>query len=176
METIKSFVREHRKGVAVALLVLSAAAVLYGAYSLFTYSIPMTQGGDAYTTAYQSAVADKATVLYDAAQQAYQEGNYKAAQALLTKAYSECTDSSGHLPDSRNALAGDIQFLLGNALAKDKNVKDAITAYGQSLRHNPNHMYAKYNLELLQQSAGGGAGGGNGQPGGPGKGGGKKGI
>ena len=60
---------------------------------------------------------------------------------------------------------------------KQKKVKEAVQAYEQALRHNPNHMYAKYNLELLQQtSPGGGGGGDNGKPGGAGKGGGKKGI
>jgi tetratricopeptide (TPR) repeat protein len=176
METIMSFVRAHRQRVATAVLVLSAAVLLYGGYALLTYSVPMTQGGDGYVTAHNSLVGDKAAVLYNAGQEAYQEGEFAVAEKLLTKSYSELTDSSGHLPDSRNALAGDIQFLLGNSLVKQKKVKDAVQAYEQSLRHNPNHMYAKYNLEMLQQSGGGSSGGGDGKPGGPGKGGGKKGI
>jgi tetratricopeptide (TPR) repeat protein len=172
MDTIKSYIRGHRAGLTTTLLLLLCATLLFGGYQLLTYSLPMATGD--YRTAHDSLVGDKANVLYDAALQAYEQGDYQTAQKLLTRAYSLCTDSSGHLPESRAALAAEIQFLIGNTLVKTEKVKSAVQAYEQALRHNPNHLYAKYNLELLQQSS---SGGGNGQqPGNGGSGGGKKGI
>src|SRR5439155_7960845 len=128
------FLDKRRRQVCITLLVVSAAVLLFGLYSLVTYSIQLQTSG--YATAHESYVADKAMVAYDAALQAYEQGDFAIAQVLCTQAYSDLTSSDGKLPASRNALAGDIQFLLGNSLVKQKKVKEAVQAYEQALRHN----------------------------------------
>lgn len=176
MEKIKAFFSAHRVGVVATVLVLLLAVLAFGCYQALTYSWPMHRGD--YETAFESYSADRPTVLYDAALAAYQAEEYQAAKELLVKAYNECNNGEGVIPDSRRLLASRIQFLLGNTYVKLKKTEAAVKAYEESLRYDPNNLYTKYNLELLQsQSAGGGGEGGDpNNSGGAGKGGGKKGI
>jgi len=174
MESIKAYISGHRLQVALAGLFVLVLVLAFGLYQLFTYSLPMALGN--YPVAYRSASADRAMVLYDAGLAAYREGDYDSARKLLVEAYSACTGSSGQISESKQKLASQVQFLLGNALYKTKKSKPAIEAWKQALRLDPTNLYAKYNLELLQSNNGGAASDSPDSPGGSGGGGGKKGI
>jgi len=177
MEAIKSFLQARRAGIVSIAAVLMAGALLFGVYQAVTYSWPMHEGR--YRDAFESMVADEATVQYDAALAAYKAGDFETAKKLLTTAFSSCTNSEGVIPESRKQLGSQIQFLLGNTYVKLEKTEPAVKAYEESLRLDPSNLYTKYNLELLQSQSGGNGGGGAGDPQGPGgagKGGGKKGI
>jgi tetratricopeptide (TPR) repeat protein len=172
----QAFVVGHRKKWAIIALMLFAAAMCYGVYRLVAYSVPLYTG-DPYRAA-QAGVGDEAVAIYNAGLTAYERQNYDVAKEIFTQGYSSLTDSTGTIPQSRQKLASDFQFELGNTLVKSGKVPDAIEAYKQALRHNPDNLPAKYNLELLNaQLNGGGDGNGQGdgqggqqpQPGDPGK-------
>lgn len=155
------------EGTAVVFLVVMLLVFGFGLYQLLTYTIPMHKGD--YATASRSYAADRPTVLYDAGLQFYQLHAYERAKILFVAAYSACTESSGSIPQSRQKLAGQIQFMLGNACEGLGQAQPAVEAYAQALRHDPENLYAKYNLERLLMpppSSGGGQGGqGSGQSG-----------
>ena len=164
---------------AIALTVAGILVIGVGAYRLVAYSVPLANGD--YIGAAESGAGDASVALYDAGLQAYREGNLDAAQQLFSASYSKLL-ADGTLPTaySKQKLASDCQFYLGNIQAMNKQIEPAIQAYEQSLRLNPDNMDAKYNLEMLkkQQQGGGGSGNGGdqGKPGGPPGKGGKTGI
>src|SRR5262245_9562327 len=134
---------------AFALLVAGILAIGVGAFRLVAYSVPLAQGD--YIGAADSGAGDASVALYDAGLQAYKEGNLDAAQELFTKSYSALL-GDGTLPTSysKQDLASNCQFYLGNIQAQNHQIDQAIQAYEQSLRMNPNNMDAKYNLEMLK--------------------------
>lgn len=174
MDKVWLFLKKHRLPMVKALMVLFFGILMFGVYQAASYSWPMYKQD--YAKAYYSLVGDKPTVLYDASLAAYQAGEFKLAKDMLIKAYSQCLDSSGHIPESKRQFAAKIQFLLGNVLVKMQMVKPAIEAYKESLRLEPNDLYAKYNLELLRSKNNGNASGDPNNPSGGGSNGGKKGI
>ncbi|MBS1994541.1 MAG: hypothetical protein JSS83_28710 [Cyanobacteria bacterium SZAS LIN-3] len=137
-----------------------------GILRLFNYTLPLYIGNP--VSASESGYGDPVVALYDAALRTYQAQDYEAAGKLAAQAYSKMSEEHGAIgTDARSQkVAGDIQFLLGLTCEKVKQQQQAIEAYEQALRHTPDNLPAKYNLErLLKAQQGGGAGGGGQQPG-----------
>jgi len=159
--------------------VASLLVLALGVRRAVEFTLPMYQGD--YVQAAQSEVAPPVRAFYDAGLQAYEQKDYTSAKDNLSQAYSALSSKTGQIDSREDLIAGDIQFLLGLTHERTKQKFMAIEAYKQALRHNPNHMEAKYDLEHLLSDRGGsgGAGAGAGDtsaPGGkPGKDG-KKGI
>lgn len=179
MNRITSLLYDGRIGLAKCVRVAAILTVLLGIYTLWTYSLPMLAGSYEYAADSSSPVADRAVALYDAGLQRYQNKDYKGAVKVLTEAYNSTLGPQGVVEGDKRKLAANIKFLTGNALVKDKQLGQAVEAYKDALRLDPDNLYAKYNLEMLQQMNGGkgpgeGDGDGNGnQPpgnGAPGKG------
>lgn len=174
LQSVGSYLWERRVQIAVMVAILAGAFSLWGGYRFVTYTVPMLEGD--YIRAAEGG-GDRASALYDAGLKAYENEDYKSAKDHFTKAQSALTDEAGGMPDSKKALAAQIQFSLGNTYFRQKQLKLAAEAYKQSLRLDPANLEAKYNLELLQMMLAGGAGGGDGKgdpnggaPGGPKKG------
>jgi tetratricopeptide (TPR) repeat protein len=173
MDRITSLLRENGVVLGKTVRVACIFAFLFGFYMLFSNSIPMLTKD--YEGAADSYVADRSLALYDAGLQRYRGGDNKGAVRVLNDAYNACLGAKGVVSDDKRKLAGDIKFLTGNALVGQKQLQQAVEAYKDALRLDPNNLYAKYNLELLQAMNGGkGPGPGPGddsKPGGqPGKG------
>ena len=157
------------------LAVLAAIAFLgvfsVGVVRLVSYTLPLYLGHP--DTAAQSDYGDKVVAYYDAALQQYKAHQYDVAAQLAAKAYSTLTAQTGSIPTTARAQseAADIQFLLGISREKNKQQSQAVDAYKQALRHNPDHLAAKYNLERLTKPSSGGGGGGAGKGDGAGQGG-----
>jgi tetratricopeptide (TPR) repeat protein len=175
MNTIATYVHGARFVIAKGIRILALIGLLFGIYALWSHSVPMLNGK--YRDAAESYVGDHAVALYDAGLQQYQAEEFEGAIKTLTDAYNKCLGPQGVVDDEKRKLAAEIKFLTGNALVKSKKLSKAVEAYKETLRLEPNHLYAKYNLELLQQMNGGKGPGEGDEPGGtkPGKGG-KRGI
>jgi tetratricopeptide (TPR) repeat protein len=131
-----------------------------GVVRLVNYTLPLYIGDP--VSAAQSAYGDPVVAYYNASLASYKAGDFDAAVTAASQAYSKLTAEKGSIAqtDRVQKQAGDIQFLLGLCREKTKQPTLAIDAYEQALRHNPNHLAAKYNLErLLKPQGGGGAGG-----------------
>jgi tetratricopeptide (TPR) repeat protein len=126
-----------------------AMVLLTAAYMWATYSIPMLKGK--YESAARSMLGEKEFALYDAGLEAYSDHDYQRAIKLLGQAFTETANSDGEIPKSRENHASEIKFLIGLSQQKSKQPKQAIESYKEALRLNPNHSYAKYNLEMLLQ-------------------------
>lgn len=154
MNKITSHLHGLRFGLAKCVRIASILAFLFGVYALFSYSVPMLNGN--YRSASESSFAgDKAIAMYDHGLMMYQRGEFKGAVKAFNDAYNACLGEQGVVSDDKRKLASEIKFLAGNALVKDKQLTQAVEAYKESLRLDPNNLYAKYNLEMLQQMNGG---------------------
>jgi Ca-activated chloride channel family protein len=152
-----------RFGIGAALFCVLVGVVImgFGAKRLFTYSWPMVVSD--YDRAAQSTDGNKAIALYDLGLKAYRAGAYQDAQEILTKAYSAMTEENQNPLGIDHDLGARVQFLLAVSYERSKQNFMAIEAYKQALRHDPNHLEAKYNLErLLAKRGGGGQGQGEG--------------
>lgn len=76
---------------------------------------------------------------YEAANQAYAEGNYGQAAELYTQVLEE------------EGIAPEVYYNLGNAYYKQNEIGKAILNYERALRLKPFYTDAKYNLQLTQQ-------------------------
>lgn len=153
MNRITSLLYDSRIGLAKCVRVAGIFAFLFGLYMLFSYSVPMLKGN--YGSASNSYAADRCVSLYDTGLQFYQAEEYKPATLALTDAYNACLGPQGLVSDEHRKLAANIKFLTGNALVYQKQLKQAVEAYKEALRLDPDNLEAKYNLELLQQMNGG---------------------
>jgi len=163
-----NYVARHRLMFSVLATIACLVALGFGVRRAAMFTVPMFQAD--YITAAESEVAPPARAYYDAGLVAYQQQDYAGAKELLGKAYSALNADDGSTKASDNLIAGDIQFLLALTHERTKQNFMAIEAYKLALRHNPNNMPAKYNLERLlsDRSGGGGAGEGQGDPSAPG--------
>lgn len=173
-QKIIGFMRDNQNAWAWILLVLSALVLLFGVFYTLTYAVPLHTGD--YNTAVKSGVGEPALALYGKGLELYRQKSFDESIASLSNGYTTLTDKSGQIPESRQKLAGNFQLLIGNSLFYKKKLPEAAEAYRQALRHDPDNMTAKYNLELIltpppQNGGGQGNGQGNGQqPGQPGTG------
>lgn len=153
MNQITSYLYEFRFGLAKCVRVGSILVFLFGILMLFAYSVPMLNGN--YESASRSIVGDKAIALFDRGLQRYKQEDYKGAVGTLNDAYNACLGKQGVVSEDKRKLAAQAKFLAGNALVKDKQLRQAVEAYKESLRLDPDNLEAKYNLEMLQQMNGG---------------------
>lgn len=92
---------------------------------------------------------------------AFEEGNYEAAQKEFQDAYRRGVASykAGNFSEAeelfkqsdREEVAVDAAYNLGNALAKQNKLKEAVIAYEKVLATAPSHALAKENLDLIKK-------------------------
>ncbi len=168
MQTILNYFTRHRIKLSVLAAIVCVIVLALGARRAGQFTVPMYQGEYAYAA--ESEVAPPVRAFYDAGLQAYLAEDYTPAKEHLSKAYSALSSKSGQIDPSEDLIASDIQFLLALTHERTKQKFMAIEAYKQALRHNPDHMAAKYNLErlLLERGGSSGAGAGPGDTSAPG--------
>lgn len=160
MKTIRSFSTRMKVWLTLLFTMICLAGLGYGVYRLFAYSLPMQMGS--YYEASQSEAGDKGVALYDAALQEFNAEHFDTAQQLLVMSYSALTEQKESQSAIDEKMAARVQFLLGVVNEKTNKTQPAIEAYKMALRHNPDHMEAKYNLERLMATGGKGQGNGPG--------------
>ena len=161
MTSLINFVARRRLMFSVIATIACLAVLALGLRRAVMYTVPMFQGD--YVSAAKSEVAAPEYAWYGAGLIAYQQEDYAAAKENLSKAYSALSSEDGQIKPSDNLIAGEIQFLLALTHERTKQNFMAIEAYKQALRHNPDHMVAKYNLERLLSARGGSGGAGAGE-------------
>ena len=150
-----------------ALSLAIAGAFGYGFYGLVTYVLPLSQ--DNFGNARSSLVADPTEVFLNGAAKAYDESllpNGKVDKARLAEATKVLemevdlliSKSGRYNLTDRNKLTR-VYFLLGKCYQRQKKADKAIESYENTLRLDPTHLPAKYNLEMLQSGGDGGEGG-----------------
>lgn len=140
-----------------ALSLAIALAFGYGFYGLFTYALPLAK--DNFRDARTSLVADQTEILLNGAAKAYDEGNLDAAARVLELQLEKLIDKSGRYNRIDRWKLERTYFLLGKIYHKQEKFDKAIQNYEDTLRMNPEHLPAKYNLEMIQMQGGGGEGG-----------------
>ena len=148
MEKKQSLFSTYKAPIATALIAACAILAIYGVVRLFSYSGPMYSQD--FKDASQSIVGDTPLANYDLGVKLYQKEDYDGAKAALEQAFKELTHDSGVVPPARKELAAQIQLLLGVVHEHQKNFRVAVSAYEESLRHNPQLMPSKYNMERLK--------------------------
>ena len=135
-----------------------ACAFGYGFYGLFTYVVPFYKGD--LVTAMDSRVADQSEILINGACDAYDKGKFDEAAMILELALEKLVDKSGRFDLTNRAKLESVFFMLGKCYHLQEKFDKAIANYEDTLRLNPNHLPAKYNLEMIQMDGGKGGGGG----------------
>lgn len=136
----------------VARLAVSLAVALvfaYGYYGLVTYAMPLSQ--DNFRQARTSLVSDDTELLLNGAAKAYKEKRYEETVKVLELALEKLLDKSGRYRAINTYKLERVYFLLGKAYQMSEKPDKAIQSYEDTLRLNPEHRPAKYNLEMLQQ-------------------------
>ena len=140
-------------------LVLSLAIAFafgYGCYGFFTYALPLSQ--DNFREARTSLVADQTEILLNGAAKAYDEGKLDDAARVLELQLEKLIDKSGRYNRLDRWKLERTYFLLGKIYHKQEKFDKAIQNYEDTLRMNPDHLPAKYNLEMIQAQGGKGGG------------------
>jgi len=150
--------RNHGKNLGRLLLSLAIALAFgYGFYGLFTYAAPMSQ--DNFRQARTSYLADQTEILLNGGARAYEEGNLDETTRVLELELETLIDKSGRYSATDKWKLERVYFLLGKAYHRQEKFDKAVQNYEDTLRMNPNHLPAKYNLEMIQMQGGGGEGG-----------------
>lgn len=150
--------QEKSKTLGRALLSLAIALAFgYGFYGLFTYALPLSQ--DNFRQARTSIVADETEILLNGAARAYDEGRLDEATKVLELELEKLIDKGGRYNRADHWKLERVYFLLGKAYHRQEKFDKAIQNYEDTLRMNPSHLPAKYNLEMIQMQGGGGQGG-----------------
>jgi len=163
-EKLLAFLIRNKKAWAITLLCAGTIVLLFGCVKLLSFTLPMLEHnyGDAISG---RRMGDVSIAYYDGGLSTYKQGDYASALKILTAGYTTLSDADGNIPPRRQRLAADYQLLIGNCLFYQQKLKAAAEAYKQALRHDPNDLSAKYNLELIAQIVA--SGGGQGDPKGP---------
>ncbi len=143
-----SLLSKSKIPIVTVLMLLCAALFFYGAMMLFGFSVPMLQ--ENFKDASYSNVGDRVLAKYDLAVQLSQKEDFNGAKKVLDDAFKELTHDSGVVPAGQKDLAARIQLQLGVVSEHQKNFRVAVSAYEESLRHNPQLMASKYNMERLK--------------------------
>jgi len=144
----------------VSLLIAGSFGIGY--YGLHTYALPMSH--DNLRQARISAVADQTEVLLNGAAKAYEEGRVDEAAKVLELNLELLVDKTGRYEASNSWKLERIYFLLGKCYHRMEVFDKARSNYEDTLRLNPAHLAAKYNLEMLNAQGGGGEGGNSPDP------------
>ncbi len=139
-----------------------ALTFAYGYYGLLTYALPLSQ--DNFVQARASLVADDTEILINGAAKAYDEKRYEESIKVLELALEALLDKSGRYRTSNADRLERAYFLLAKAYQVLEKDDKAIQNYEDTLRLNPAHRPAKYNLEMLQQKKKSGGKGGKKNP------------
>lgn len=148
------------RGARIALSLALVSAFGYGFYGLVTYAVPLSH--DDFRQAQTSYVADQTEILINGAAKAYEEGRYEESTKVLELALEQLVSKSGRYQADNRWKLERVYFLLGKSYHRMKQFDKAVQNYEDTLRMNPDHMPAKYNLEMIQSEAGGGGGDGGG--------------
>jgi tetratricopeptide (TPR) repeat protein len=159
--SLLEFATRYRVMISIVALLASLVVLTLGLRQALYYTIPMLQGD--YVGAAQSETVRPTQAWYDAALVSYKRKDYEAAKELLQLSYSSLSAEDGQLNSADNNVAAEVQFLLALTQEGLKQKRQAIDAYKQALRHNPDHLTAKYNLERLLKDDGGSSGGTGGE-------------
>lgn len=151
-------VRKTRTAGKLLLCLTIALAFGYGFYGLITYAAPLSK--DNFRQAMTSAVADETEVLLAGAALAYEKGRYPEAVKVLELSIEKLVDRTGRYRAVDKWKLERVYFLLGKTYHRLEKMDKAVQNYEDTLRLNPNHLPAKYNLEQVQASGGQGGGGG----------------
>lgn len=149
------------KAARVALSLAIVSAFGYGFYGLVTYALPLSH--DDLPQAQTSLVADQTEILIAGAAKAYEEGRYEESTKVLELALEELVSKSGRYQAANRWKLERVYFLLGKSYHRMKKFDKAVQNYEDTLRMNPDHMPAKYNLEMIQAEGGGDGGGASNQ-------------
>lgn len=82
---------------------------------------------------------------YDQAAEAFENQDWRAAAQYKAGHYQEAAETL------KNTQTADGLYNRGNALAKAGQLQEAIQAYDQTLKLNPQHADAKYNKDLVEK-------------------------
>ena len=105
-------------------------------------------------------VADETEVLLNGAAQDYEQRRDAEAVKVLELSLEKLIDKSGSYQLKDKWKLERIYFLLGKCYQRNEVFDKAAENYIETLRLNPNHWEAKYNLEMIQPPPGGGGDGG----------------
>lgn len=155
------FTKARKAAGGVILSLVIACAFGSGFYGLFSYALPLSHND--LKQAQRSFVADQAEVLINGAALAYEQGRTGEAVKALELALEGLVDKTGKYKAGNAWKIERVYFLLAKCYDRLKQVDKAIQNYENTLRLNPDHLTAKYDLERLLES-GGGAGSGQSQP------------
>jgi tetratricopeptide (TPR) repeat protein len=142
---------------------LIACSFGIGYYGLHTYAVPMSK--DNVRQARVSAVADQTEVLLNGAAKSYEEGRIEEAAKVLELNLELLVDKTGRYKASNRWKLERVYFLLGKCYHRMEVFDKARHNYEDTLRLNPAHLPAKYNLEMIEAQGGGGEGGNSPDPG-----------
>lgn len=139
-----------------------ALVFAFGFYGLFTYAIPLSKSE--VRVAMVSKVADRTEVLLNGAAHDYDAGNIQEAVKVLELALEQLVSKTGQYNRLDGWKLERVYFLLAKCYDRLDTPDKAIQNYEETLRLNPDHLPAKYNLERLQAKGGGDKGGKQPQP------------
>jgi tetratricopeptide (TPR) repeat protein len=155
------FFVSRKKTWALTMICLGLIAILLGFLEGMNYAWPMYQHH--YDDVSAKSVGNYGFVAYDSGLDSYKQGDYDTALKTLTTGYTQLSDADGNIPASKQRLAADYQLLIGDCLFNQQKIQPAVEAWKQALRHDPNDMPSKYNLELVAQMQSASGGGGSSQ-------------
>ncbi len=149
LDELKPFLHKSRSHILNFLAVVCLLLAIFGAARLIFFSTPMLRHD--FIKAQNSPLAsNRPLALYDLALSNCRQGNFEIARDQLSNAFNALTQNTGVVPANEEMLAARIQFLLGVVNERLKLSRVAISAYEECLRHDPDNMDAKYNLERLK--------------------------
>jgi hypothetical protein len=109
-----------------------------------------SQFGDNSIPAYNIALSNYARAEEETSSY-YKQDWYRAAQRSASQSYGALLDKDGNVPAGKAQTAAKLQLIIGNVLYRQNKLQAAAEAYAQALRHDPDLMPAKYNLELVNK-------------------------
>lgn len=163
MKKVIEFLRRIRVGIAWVVMVGAFVALCAIGLRFVDYSLPMLRG-DNDRALERVYLGDLSVPHFNRALALYEQNDFQSARKGMEACLAECVGSDGQLKESHRQLAAECQFYIGNAWFNSKKTAEAVAAYEECLKLNPGHLWAKYNLEKLQESqpqkpqGGGGAG------------------
>lgn len=151
MKKVIEFLRRIRVGLAWLVVVGSLVALCAIGLRFFDYSLPMLRGNNE-RAGERVWLGDTSVSHFNRGLTLYEENDYSSARKAMEAALANCVGSDGQLLESHRLLAAECQFYIGNSWFNSKKTAEAVAAYEECLKLNPNHLTAKYNLEKLQET------------------------
>lgn len=137
--------------------ILIVMAFGFGFYGTMTYVLPMGKGDVG--MAKKSMVADDVEVLLNGAAISFEKERYQETVKVLELALEELISPSGEYKLVNEWKIVRIQFLIGKSYHLLEKYDKAVEAYKATLQLDPDHLPAKYNLEMIVSQPQGGSDG-----------------